>query len=202
MRPFVSFVALVIVGVAARLAFVDVPNFAPVAGLAIYAGFALRSPWLALAVPLAVMGITDLKLGGYEPLLRVVVYTALVFPMVFGCVLGADRARRCSSLVERWSLRTVGWILGGTLAGSLVFFLSTNFATWAVTEWYPRTWAGLLDCYICAIPFFRYTVAGDLVFSALFFGSHFCRDLVVSVHGDRAAIAEQPPIAASRGTSA
>ena len=55
--------------------------------------------------------------------------------------------------------------------GSIVFFLITNLGSWfAMTEDYPRTLAGLVDCYIAGLPFFRNTLTGDLVFSAAFFG--------------------------------
>jgi hypothetical protein len=34
---------------------------------------------------------------------------------------------------------------------------------------YPKTLAGLMTCYAMAIPFFRGTLAGDLVFTAVLF---------------------------------
>jgi hypothetical protein len=36
-------------------------------------------------------------------------------------------------------------------------------------EMYPKTWAGLAECYTLAIPFFRATVVSDMVFSLAFF---------------------------------
>jgi hypothetical protein len=35
---------------------------------------------------------------------------------------------------------------------------------------YEHSWQGLVHCYARALPFFRYTLAGDLVFSASLFG--------------------------------
>ena len=35
---------------------------------------------------------------------------------------------------------------------------------------YPHTLAGLEACYIAALPFFGYTLLGNLAFSAAFFG--------------------------------
>jgi len=40
-----------------------------------------------------------------------------------------------------------------------------------VTGHYPKTWDGLVACYVLAIPFFRLTLIGDLVFIGVFFGS-------------------------------
>jgi len=62
-------------------------------------------------------------------------------------------------------------ILGYALAGSVSFFLVSNFAVWAAWNMYPRTVAGLLTCYDAGIPFFRHAVAGDLLFTAAMFAS-------------------------------
>jgi len=35
---------------------------------------------------------------------------------------------------------------------------------------YPRTAAGLLACYTAAIPFFGWTLASDVLYSAVLFG--------------------------------
>jgi hypothetical protein len=62
-------------------------------------------------------------------------------------------------------------ILGSALAGSVSFFLVSNFAVWAAWNMYPRTVAGLLTCYDAGLPFFRHAVAGDLLFTAAMFAS-------------------------------
>ena len=59
---------------------------------------------------------------------------------------------------------------GAALATSVTFFLASNFAVWAVWNMYPKTAAGLLQSYVAGLPFFRQTVASDLLFSVLFFG--------------------------------
>ena len=71
-------------------------------------------------------------------------------------------------LKENSSALRVG---GAALAASVSFFLLSNFAVWVVWEQtYPRTLAGLAACYVAALPFFRHSLAGDLFFSAAFFG--------------------------------
>jgi hypothetical protein len=62
-------------------------------------------------------------------------------------------------------------ILGSALAGSVAFFLISNFAVWAAWNMYPRTVAGLLSCYGAGIPFFRHAVTGDLLFTAAMFAT-------------------------------
>jgi hypothetical protein len=62
-------------------------------------------------------------------------------------------------------------ILGSALAGSVAFFLLSNFAVWAAWNMYPRTVGGLLTCYEAGIPFFRHAVTGDLLFTAAMFAT-------------------------------
>ena len=57
------------------------------------------------------------------------------------------------------------------LATSVSFFVVSNLAVWAVWNMYPKTLAGLIECYVAAVPFFRHTLAADLFFSAVMFGT-------------------------------
>lgn len=61
-------------------------------------------------------------------------------------------------------------ILGAALAGSVSFFLLSNFAVWAVWhDLYPMTFAGLMACYDAGLPFFRRAVEGDVIFTSAMF---------------------------------
>ena len=62
----VVFVLLVLVGAQVRIWLQDLPNFAPVAALALFAGYYFRSWLLALCLPLSIMAISDLAIGGYD----------------------------------------------------------------------------------------------------------------------------------------
>jgi hypothetical protein len=55
------------------------------------------------------------------------------------------------------------------LAGSVFFFVVTNFGVWALGTLYPKTGAGLASCYAAAVPYFRNTVLGDAAFTAVLF---------------------------------
>ena len=61
-------------------------------------------------------------------------------------------------------------IAGAALASSMLFFINTNFGVWAFGSLYPKTAAGLLTCYVAAIPFFQNTLAGDALYTAVLFG--------------------------------
>jgi len=41
-----------------------------------------------------------------------------------------------------------------------------------MTPLYPKSFNGLLQSYFYAIPFFRNTILGDLVYTGLFFGGY------------------------------
>lgn len=57
------------------------------------------------------------------------------------------------------------------LSSSLGFWLWTNFGTWFAEGLYPRTTAGLFQCYLAAIPFLKNALIGDLVWGGILFVS-------------------------------
>jgi hypothetical protein len=63
-------------------------------------------------------------------------------------------------------------LIGGSLGASVIFFLLTNLGVWMSSPSYPPTWEGLMACYTAAIPFFQNTIAGDLFYVTLLFGSY------------------------------
>ena len=60
-------------------------------------------------------------------------------------------------------------ILASALAGSVSFFIVSNFGVWAVWPTYPKTLGGLAACYVAAIPFFRNQFVSDMLFTAVIF---------------------------------
>ena len=81
----------------------------------------------------------------------------------------------------------VGMVVFASLSSSVIFFLITNFAAWQASPIYPQTMAGLIECYIAGLAFFRDTTNGisffinDLIgttfYSAIFYGSFFLLQL-------------------------
>lgn len=152
---------LVAAGVSLRLATLSWPNFSPVAGLAIVGGLLLSRSWLALAVPLLTMALSDLWVGSYETPVMIAVYACLAWPALLG---RASRGvlRHPSYLGNAARGATLG-ALGG-IAATLVFFVVTNWAHWRFADLAPET---LTESYVSALPFLRYTLAGDLLFGTL-----------------------------------
>ena len=54
---------------------------------------------------------------------------------------------------------------------SFAFFLISNLGVWWYS--YPHTVSGLIACYVLAIPFYKYTLIGDMIFGYGFFGLRF-----------------------------
>ncbi|MEK7137925.1 MAG: DUF6580 family putative transport protein, partial [Patescibacteria group bacterium] len=46
-----------------------------------------------------------------------------------------------------------------------------NFGVWVSGNWYPHTFSGLLSCMLLALPFAKWTLVGDLMFTMIFFGA-------------------------------
>jgi len=75
-------------------------------------------------------------------------------------------------LLGIWSRRRGALpVIGAMVASSLVFFAVTNFAVWAFGDLYPRTAAGLTQCFALALPFLDRTILGDLLWLGALFGA-------------------------------
>ncbi len=161
---------LVTAGVALRMQFQHLPNFAPVAALALFSGYFFRSRLLAMATPISVMLLSDSMIGTYHPVMMAAVYGMLVLPVLFRTFLRRHLDVQDANGREAFTA-TLG-LVGCGLASSVAFFIVTNFATWMVGGLYEQTWQGLTRCFVQAIPFFRYTVTGDLCFAVVLFGGY------------------------------
>ena len=132
------------------------PNFAPIAALALFGGTYLNKKY-ALVVPVVAMFIADYFIGFYNPLVMASVYGSFLIVALIGIWLRNNK--------------TIQNVIGGCLTGSILFFVITNFSVWLAPQfYYQRTIQGLLECYTMALPFFRYTIAGDLFYVGAFFG--------------------------------
>ncbi len=162
------FAGLVLAGSLARVLLSDWPNFAPVAAIALFAGYFFRSRAIALLVPLAVMGISDLFIGSYDWHMMALVYGALMLP-----VFARGMLRRWFSVdAGATAFRATAGLLASSLGASISFFAISNFGAWLWYGTYEHTVAGVIHCYVQAIPFFRYTLAGDLLFAVVLFGGY------------------------------
>ncbi|MCB1202388.1 MAG: hypothetical protein KDK41_17220 [Leptospiraceae bacterium] len=61
----------------------------------------------------------------------------------------------------------------GALSAGLIFFIVTNFGVWMTSSLYEPTLSGLATCFTAAIPFYRATMLGDVLFTFVLFGGYY-----------------------------
>ena len=185
------FVLLVAVGAQLRVSLQHLPNFAPVAALALFAGYFFRSRLAAIAVPVSIMVISDWQIGSYAWWQMVIVYSMLALPVLLRGIL-----RKHFDFSGR-SWRGFGLSFCGvllcSLLGSVPFFVVTNAAC---LGWYEPTLAGVTQCYVQALPFFRFTLYGDIAFALLTFGSYSCVMSLVRAYSAGEENVPQPQLTA------
>ncbi len=130
-------------------------NFAPMAAIGLFGGVYF-SRKQALLLPVAAMVISDFFIGFDSLESRLVVYGSILL----------------ASLIGLWvkNHKNVFSVIGGSLLGSILFYLITNCVIFYSTRMYPHTLSGQLVSYTNALPFFRNTLLGDLVYTVAFFG--------------------------------
>ncbi len=130
-------------------------NLSPVDAMVLFAGVYLNRRY-ALIAPLVALFISDMFLGFYWQM-----------PFVYGSFI-------ITGLLGLWLRhhKSITNILGFCLLSSVQFFVISNFGVWLTTSFYIHTLSGLINCYVMALPFFRNSLIGDLVYTSLFFGSY------------------------------
>lgn len=132
-------------------------NFTPITAMSIFAGCYLRKHW-GLVFPLGGMLVSDYFIGFYDWKLMAAVYAGIGISFYVG-----------------WYLRKkIRWyrVILAALVSSLFFFVVSNFSVWLFYAWYPHTLAGLVQCFVMALPFFKNSLAGDLIYTGVIFGAY------------------------------
>ena len=147
-------------------------NFTPVGGMALFGAAYFTKKYWAFIIPLAAMFVSDLIINN------------LVYPVIY------------PEYYEGFTLMTQGWywmygsfaliallgmtvlkkikiptLIASSLGASIIFFVITNFGSWASGIMYPMNMTGLMAAYTAGIPFFWNTIAGDLFYVGVLFGS-------------------------------
>ena len=136
-------------------------NFTPIGAMCLFGGAYFQRKWAAFIVPLAALFISDVVLyfvlyGNQGFTVTVMKYHWFALTVLIGMTLRGGV--------------TIGRVTAASLGASVMFFLLSNFDVWLGSTSYPQTPAGLLACYVAAIPFGLNMLAGNLVYCALMFG--------------------------------
>lgn len=136
-------------------------HFTPLGAALLY--FGARRPRGEMWVPVAVLAMADVVLTKYVYAWPLNLETfSSSFYYVLALVLGSEWLREKVNF---------GRIVGGALAGSVLFFVISNLFVWADGGMYTLDLRGLVTCFVAAAPFFRATLIGDQAFALAFFGA-------------------------------
>lgn len=156
MKTIICFVYLAGVLAVSRL-IPHPPNFTPIIAMAIFVPYMIKDQYMAIALPLLAMFISDLFIGLHQ-------YMIWVYGSIMLCTL-------LSMATVKIKKHTHLALM--TLLSSVVFYLITNFGVWLTWDYYPKTIDGLIACYTMAIPFFKNTLFGTITYTMfLMLGSY------------------------------
>lgn len=155
MKKYLPAILLVVLGLATRFV-PHLPNFTAIGAVAFFAGRYLPKKY-SLIIPLAAMLISDLFIGFYSLPIMLAVYLSFTVMTIIG-----------------FTTQEKGWkkIATGTIVGSTIFFLTTNWAVWAFGTMYTSDVSGLMASYAAAIPFFRNQLLADIFYTTVLVGGY------------------------------
>jgi len=130
------------------------PNFTPVVAMALFGGAQFSDKRSAFLVTFGALLLSDLVLGFHSQVIATYGCLALIVGIGF------------------WlrQKKSAGNIVIAALVSSILFFVITNFGVWLIDTLYPKTLSGLIECFAMALPFFRNTLSGDMLFTVILFG--------------------------------
>ena len=127
------------------------PNFTPIVAVAITSGFLFKKKYLWFTVLIISLLLSDFFIGFYKNMPAI--YGTFLLITYFFFNIG--------SKINYKNLFVFSFL------GALIFYLFTNLAVWISSGLYEKSLAGLLECYILAIPFFRNTLISTIFYSYL-----------------------------------
>lgn len=142
-------------------------NFAPLGAMALFGSVHFSKRLVSVLIPVISMWISDLLINNwiYGEYFDHFIWFYPGFYWTYGSF--ALIALFGSTIIKEVNTKRV---ILGSISASLAFYLFSNFGVWISTGMYAQTLNGLATCYIAGLPFFKNTLAGDLVYSGLMFG--------------------------------
>jgi hypothetical protein len=107
---------------------------------------------LVYLASLSVLFVSDIILGVYAGISFVYLSYALILFV--------------GHFTNRRSFISLG---SAALLSPMIFFIVSNFGVWFSTAMYAKTGAGLVECYLMALPFYKNTLISSLFGTAVFY---------------------------------
>ena len=134
-------------------------NFIPLGAISILGAYFMASKKNVYWLPLAVMLLSDILLElSYR-----IGYSA--FPGFNATMLFVYPSFMLMAMLGKWAgnKQTIPALVTSIIGGSLLFFVITNFGYWLL--YMPKSFEGLMQSYVQAIPFYRSSLLGDMIYT-------------------------------------
>lgn len=116
---------------------------------------ALLGPYLGAVVGLGTVIGKDIVLGNTN----ILIYTWSAWAII-GAASAWLKVQRPGLKVWSKTAQLTGW----SLVTTGFFYAWTNFGVWHIGGLYPHSLAGLVECYVNALPFLRNQLLGNMIF--------------------------------------
>ncbi|MEO6870185.1 MAG: DUF6580 family putative transport protein [Ginsengibacter sp.] len=179
-----SFLLLILVASLYRIMPGRPYGFAPQIAMAIFGGAIVKDKKLAFILPLLSMLVSDclyqlLFINGVGNIPGFYDGQALNYLLFAGLTV-------FGFFIKNFNIKKIAI---ASIAAPTVYFLVSNFLVWASASPLaglarPKTFNGLLMCYSDGLPFYPWSLASTVVFSAVLFGSYYfiaCREAETSI---------------------
>lgn len=158
-------IGILIIAIAVVLRIVQpIDNFAPIVAVTLFAGYLFKSYQKGLILAVLASFIGDIVISYIHQ------YSLFhdTFVFVYGSyALIAFLGSKMSANKFSWGkLATYG------LASSLLFFVITNLGVFLMSNMYSKDVNGLVNCFVAAIPFYKYSFISDVLYIPVIFGIH------------------------------
>jgi hypothetical protein len=169
-----SFILLVVIAAVYRIIPGRPGGFAPQIAMALFAGSVIADKKISFLLPLLSMFVSDAL---YEVLYINGLSTMQGFysGQTTNYLLFAGL-----TVIGFWvNKNNIAHIIGGSLAAATLYFIASNFLVWIGEGLginnlpYAKNWAGLMECFTVAVPFYLKSIYATLTFSAVLFGVHY-----------------------------
>ena len=143
-----------------------IPNFTPIGAMALFGGAYLKNRYHAFLIPIASLWFSDLVINNF-------IYSFYSdFTWFYSGFLWQYLSFVLIILIGHFFLKklSIKSVFFTTISSSLLFFIVTNFGVWISGTMYPLDFQGLTTCYVMALPFYKGTLLGFIVYSTFLFG--------------------------------
>jgi len=143
-------------------------NFSPMVGMALFAGATFTDKRLAFALPIFSMLLSDIMFEVMKSGQGFWGWGQLVGYGIFALItLFAFTLKKVNVLN----------VIGYAVASSVIFFVLSNLSFFVIDNpvyhTYTQNFSGLISCYVGALPFFKTSIAADLIYSGILFGTYY-----------------------------